>query len=297
MNPDASDAFAVEADPTPPSQMLMPAMRWLLAVAAVLVLLAGTQLFVFTERTDEFFAWTIANPLTAATLGAAYWGSFVIEALAARERLWVNARIAVPTVLLFTLLTLGVTLGHLSLFHLGPDFGFNTRLVTWTWIAIYVTVPVLLIVVSVVQTRRRAADPPRAAPLPAGVRILIAVHAAVLLPLGTWLLVDPSGGANSFWPWELPPLAGRAIGAWMLSLGVAAVHAMIERDRRRLRPAAWGYVAIALLELAALARYPSIADWGSPRTGCYGAFLVSMLAAGVAAVYLGTPWRHRMGSR
>ena len=32
---------------------------------------------------------------------------------------------------------------------------------------------------------------------------------------------------RSFCPWELPSQAGKALGAWMLSLGVAAVHAVI----------------------------------------------------------------------
>ena len=49
-----------------------PGMRRLLYTASVLVLLAGIQLFVFTGRTDSFFAFTIANPLAAAFLGAAY---------------------------------------------------------------------------------------------------------------------------------------------------------------------------------------------------------------------------------
>ncbi|HEX3715780.1 MAG TPA: hypothetical protein VHV09_23510, partial [Trebonia sp.] len=60
---------------------LVPGMRWLLAAAAVLVLLAGFQLFVFTGRTATYFAWTIANPLAAAFLGAGYWASVSIEAL------------------------------------------------------------------------------------------------------------------------------------------------------------------------------------------------------------------------
>jgi hypothetical protein len=51
---------------------LVPGMRWLLFAASVLVLLAGFQLFVFTERTGTFFAWTIANPLAGAFLGAGY---------------------------------------------------------------------------------------------------------------------------------------------------------------------------------------------------------------------------------
>src|SRR5215472_15294794 len=105
-------------------------MRWLLFTAAGLVLLAGIQLFVFTGRTDHFFAWTIANPLAATFLGAAYWASVAIEALAARERLWANARIAVPAVLVFTILTLAATLTHLGQLHLGGRFPIGTQLVT-----------------------------------------------------------------------------------------------------------------------------------------------------------------------
>jgi hypothetical protein len=262
-------------------------MRRLLFVAAALVLLAGTQLFVFSERTAVYFAWTIANPLTAAFLGAAYWGSFLIEVSAARERLWAYARIAVPTVLLFTLLTLAVTLWHLDLFHLGGRFGFNTQLVTWLWIAIYAIVPVLLVIVSVVQTRSPASDPPRTAPLPAWLSALIAVHAIVLLALGTWLLINPLDAARAVWPWQLTPLTGRAIGAWLFSLGVAAAHVLIDRDLRRLRPAAWGYLAIAVFEFVALARYPDVPNWDSAQARCYVVFLLSMLIAGAAAAVHG----------
>src|SRR5215472_368531 len=64
---------------------LIPGMRRLLFTASVLVLLAGIQLFAFTGRTGHFFAWTIANPLSAAFLGAAYWAAVAIEALADRK--------------------------------------------------------------------------------------------------------------------------------------------------------------------------------------------------------------------
>ena len=67
---------------------LVPGMRVLLYVAAVLVLLAGFQLFVFTDRTATYFAWTVRNPLAAAFLGGAYWASVSFEALAARQRIW-----------------------------------------------------------------------------------------------------------------------------------------------------------------------------------------------------------------
>ncbi|HLL65458.1 MAG TPA: hypothetical protein VK453_06870 [Micromonosporaceae bacterium] len=274
----------VAGDEAPAPRELMRGMRLLLLVAAGLVLLAGTQLFVFTERTDEYFAWTIGNPLTAAFLGAAYWGSFVIEALAARERRWADARITVPTVLVFTVLTLAVTLAYLEVFHLGAEYGLNTQVVTWLWIAIYAVVPVLLIVVLVVQLRAPGTDPPRDAPPPRWLFVVIVAQALVMLLLGAWLFLDPLGVAAAVWPWDLTPLTGRAVGAWLLSFGVAASHAVVERDLRRLRPAGWGYLATGALQLAALARYPDVPDGGSPRTWLYVAFLVSMLVVGATAV-------------
>ena len=121
---------------------LLPGMRRLLYVAATLVLLAGFQLFVFTGNTASYFAWTIRNPLGAAFLGAGYWASVAFEALAARQRIWANARIAVPTVLVFTVLTLVATLLHLGQFHLGGQFAISTRAVTWAWIAEHVAMGV-----------------------------------------------------------------------------------------------------------------------------------------------------------
>ena len=208
------------------------------------------------------------------------------------QRRWVDARIAVPTVLVFTVLTLVVTLVHLRLFHLGSRFGAGTQAVTWAWLAIYAVVPVLLAVIAVVQWRRHGADPPRRHPMPRALATLIGVQAVVLLALGATLLVAPLAGAR-LWPWTLTPLTGRAIGAWLFSLGVAAVHALVERDLHRLRPAAWGYLTIAVLEAVALARYPDPVRWGSAAAWCYLAFLASMLVAGVVALVAGRPARAR----
>jgi hypothetical protein len=221
-------------------------MRRLLLTAAVLVLLAGFQLFVFTGRTSTFFAWTIANPLAAAFLGGAYWASVSIEALAGRQRAWADARIAVPAVFVFTVLTLAATLMHLGQFHLGGRFGTGTRLVTVAWIAIYVLVPVLMLVVLAVQARTPGSDPPRSARLPAWLSAVLAGQATVLLGFGVALFAVP-GQAAQLWPWKLTPLVAQATGAWLIALGVAAAHAVLERDARRLRPAAIGYIVLAVL--------------------------------------------------
>src|SRR5437667_4420367 len=240
---------------------LVPGMRRLLYVAAVLVLLAGFQLFVFTDRTASYFAWTIRNPLGAAFLGAGYWASVAFEALAARQRIWANARIAVPTVLTFTVLTLVATLLHLGLFHLGSQFAISTQVVTWAWIAIYVVIPLMMVIILAVQLRTPGGDPPRSAPLPGWAYGLLAGQAAVLLGFGVALFAAPQ--AASWWPWKLTPLLAQATGAWLIGFGVAAAHELAERDARRLFPASVSSVLLAVLQLIALARYPGSFEWSS----------------------------------
>ena len=190
---------------------LTPGMRRLLWIAGFLVFLAGMQLFVFTERTETWFAWTIDVPLTAAFLGAAYWASVSFEWLAAHQQVWAYARIAVPTVLVFTTLTELVTLFHLDLFHLGDTFGISTRIVTWAWIAIYTVVPLCLFALLLGQRKATGADPARV-PLPRWISAILVVHASLMMPLGAYLLISPEN-AMALWPWPLTPLTGRAAGA------------------------------------------------------------------------------------
>ena len=267
---------------------LAPGMRRLLFTASVLVLLAGIQLFVFTGQTDHFFAFTIANPLAAAFLGAAYWAAVAIEALAGRQALWANARIAVPAVLVFTVLTLAVTLTHLGQLHLGGRFAAGTQIVTVAWIAIYVLVPVLMLILLAVQARTPGADPPRSAGLPAWLYAVLAAQAIVLLGLGIALFAAP-GQAAPLWPWKLTPMMAQATGAWLISLGVAAGHALLERDARRLRPAAVGYILLAVLLSIALARYPHQFEWRSASGIVYLIFLVTMLLTGAVGLARGLP--------
>jgi hypothetical protein len=258
---------------------LAPGIRRLLFTASVLVLLAGIQLFVFTGQTSHFFAFTIANPLAAAFLGAAYLAAVPIEALAARQARWANARIAVPAVLVFTVLTLAVTVTHLGQLHLGARFETGTRIVAVAWIAIYVLVPALMLILLVRQAHTPGADPPRSAGLPAWLCAVLAAQAVVLLGLGAALFAAP-GPAAALWPWKLTPMMAQATGAWLISLGVAAGQALLERDARRLRPAAAGSILLAVLLAIALARYPHQFAWRSASGTVYLIFLATMLLTG-----------------
>ena len=258
---------------TPVIRPLTAAMRRMLLVASALVLIVGMQLFVLPEQTNRYFAWTINPPLTAAFLGAAYWASLVLELLAARQRIWAYARVAVPAVMLFTTLMLVATLLHLDRFHLDSPFG-------WAWVAVYLVVPPIMLAVFVHQLRVPGSDPPRQAPLSSLLRLVLGLHAAILLVFGGGLFLMPQVTA-SLWPWMLTPLTGRAVGAWLLALGFAAAHLNWENDWERSRVAMVGYAALGGLELVALARYAGALDWSGAGAWVYLLFLLSVLAVGL----------------
>lgn len=253
--------------------------RWILLVASVLVFLVGIQLFVMTEMTDTFFAWTIQSPLTAAFLGAAYWASFTMEFFASRQENWAFARIAVPAVLVFTAVTLVVTVVHFDLFHFDAP-SMMTSFLAWSWLFVYAVVPPIMIVLLFRQVRTSGVDPQRLRRLPGWFRGLLWCHAVLLLPIGVALLVAPEFTAQ-IWPWPLTPLTGRAIGAWLVGLGIAAVHALGENDWKRIQPATMSYVVFAGLELVAVARYPGEVAWDTPAAWIYLLFLFSALVVGV----------------
>jgi hypothetical protein len=283
-----------EGSPHPDARPLTGGMRRLLLVASVLVFIIGIPLFLLSGQTDRYFAWTISVPLTAAFLGAGYWSSFFIEFVAARERVWANSRVAVPAVFVFTALTLVATLIHLDLFHLGDSFAAITRIGTWTWMAVYVSVPILLAALWVIQLRLPGGDPPRRVPMSGLVRLPIYLLAAGILAVGVALFVAPLG-TGVLWPWELTPLTGRAVGAWLIGLGVAAAHMAWERDWRRVLPVSTMFAVFGALELVVLLRFLRGVDWGGARAWIYLLFLLSMLAVGLYGLYASrTPTRGRV---
>ncbi len=253
-------------------------MRWLLYAASCLVFLAGFQLFILTEYTDRYFAWTITPPITAAFLGGAYWASVAVELIAAREHFWARARIAIPAVWLFTTLTLIVTLLQLDKFHFNsPDL--IPRFAAWFWLAIYAGVPIAILLTLVVQRRISGGDPLRQSHFPTWLRFMLPVQGGIMLIVGAALFVAPST-TISIWPWKLTLLTGRAIGAWLLAIGVASFHAIWENDLLRIRPLGGGFAVIALLEIVAMLRYPQNLDWSLPQTWVYLIFTLTVFVVG-----------------
>ncbi|HUK49466.1 MAG TPA: hypothetical protein VLV18_00400 [Terriglobales bacterium] len=261
-------------------------MRWLLRTAGFLVLLAGFQLFILTEFTDQYFAWTIKPFITAAFLGGGYFASCLLEFLASRRGKWVEARIAVPAVFTFTTLTLIATLLHLDRFH------FNSPSVlawfaAWFWLAIYATVPLAMLVMWILQHRLSKRDEKSSTSLPVALRFLLAAQSVIMLVWGVSLFVDPSYSMAS-WPWMLTPLTSQAIGAWLIGIGVLAAHTFIENQFSRVRIALISFLAFGILEIIALIRYPGSFDWSEVSGRVYLALVGSMLLTGLFSMKSGS---------
>ena len=282
--PRHTDITVTEPGSAPIIRPLTKWMRLLLYAASLLVFLAGLQLTVFSEQTATFFAWTIGPPpaspfITAAFLGAAYWAAVPVEVIAARQSTWAAARIAIPAIWLFTTLTLVVTLVHFDKFHFNSPIP-SAKGSAWFWLGIYAGVPVAMLLTTWHQVRVPGGDPPRGRPFPRWLRTLLLGEGAGMLAFGGGLLVAPLV-IGSAWPWTLTALTGRAIGAWLVGIGFAAVHASWENDVSRTRPLEGGYAVFAILQLVAIARYPGDLHWDAPAAWLYLAFLLSILFIGL----------------
>jgi len=249
-------------------------MRLVLLATSGLVLLAGFQLFVLTEQTDRYFAWTIQPPLTAAFLGAGYWAGFPLVFLACRERSWSRARIAIPAVWLFTTLTLLATMLHLDRFHLNSADA-TASFAAWFWLAIYILISPAMLVLLIRQLRMPGVDAPRQAPYPTWLRLTLSLQSAVMIGIGIGLFVAPQLVA-SIWPWKLTQLTGQAVGAWFVGVGVFTGHLAKENDFA-LKAGMVSFATFGLLQSLALGRYVNDLEWVKPMTWVYIAIVISVL--------------------
>lgn len=87
-----------------------------------------------------------------------------------------------------------------------------------------------------------------------------------------------------FWPWGLTALTGRAIGAWVFSIGIIAIQALFEHDWERLQPFTASYTLLVVMQLLALLRFPGEIDWTAPAGWIYVLFLLSFGVVGLDGV-------------
>jgi hypothetical protein len=250
----------------------------LVGLFLALTLLSALSLYVAAQETERLFAWTINPPLSAAFLGAGYASGFVLIVLTMRERIWARARIAYATVCVFVWVTLLATLLHLDRFHLSATEAWP-RFFAWLWLVVYIVVPPWMAALLFAQHRAAGRDPEVTRPVPTGLAAALVLQTVVLSSAGVALVVAPTRVAE-LWPWELTPLTGRAIGAWLLALGFAAGLAVHEKDLSRLRAAALTYVCFGVLQAGGLVRFSDDVDWDHAATWVYVGGLAAITISG-----------------
>ena len=94
-----------------------------------------------------------------------------------------------------------------------------------------------------------------------------------------------SESTDRLFAWTIePPLTARAVGAWLLALTAGLVVTLWENDWTRIRVAAPTYVAMALLQFVALARYSDTLDWSGLGAWLYVGYLASVLLLGLYGI-------------
>lgn len=256
-----------------------PWFRNVFLLGCFLSFIAGIQLFVLSEQTETYFAWTIKSPLTAATLGGFYFGSMTFGLLSGREKLWARVRGPALGLLVFTTVSLAATLLHLDKFHFGSQ-NWLTLAATYSWLAIYFLLPPLLLLTMLLQRRLPGSDPERTGKFPAWFRGLLALHGTAGTFVAFALFFFPQA-VTPFWPWALTPLTARAIAAWLISFGALDLYTCLENDWRRAEVTSVSFIVSAVFGGIALARYAGEASLVGVGGIGYILYLAFMLGFGI----------------
>ena len=251
------------------TRTVAPVVRLGLGVLTVALLLVGLPPAVAPGSTDRLFSWTIDVPLTAAFLGACYWTAALFTWLAVRERVWARVRPVLPGILVAGTLILVATLVHLDTFAMETWRG-------WIWVILYAGLPPGVVLLLALQRGQPGTDPPVERPMARWATLAFALGGAALLAVGAALYVFPGDTASS-WPWPLTELTARMIGAWLAAIGATLVAVVRERDWTRVTAAMIYLAAVAVAQLATLARHPGTVEWDTAAAWLYVASCVALL--------------------
>jgi hypothetical protein len=255
-------------------------MHVLLYVLTALTFVVGTQLVVLADHTEQFFSWTIAVPMSAAFVGAGFWGAAVVVFWCARQRTWALGRVVVPTVAVVATMLLVATVQNLEAFH---------GLLGLAWIEVYALFPPILAAITIMQLAVPGDDGRPPAPLAPALRATLAAQAVVAIAAGVLLYTSSPSVAESVWPWPLTDLTSKAIGTWLMGTGVTCAVVAALDDRAAAPGWALAQMAFGGALLFGLLRFGGDVDFGEVSAWLIVAFFVSMIASGAAAA--ATAWR------
>jgi hypothetical protein len=226
--------------------------------------------------TEQHFAWTIQPPVTAMLLGSAYAGGIWFFVQVAVARRWHRVRHGFPAVLVFATLLAVATFVHWDRFHFG-------HISFITWVALYVTTPVLVLVAIILNLREDDRMPEEDdVAIPAPWRYVLALVGAAATITGLVLFLVPTLLIDA-WAWDVTPLTARIVGAVLTLPGMVNVW-MLWDDRwsafRRVFQAQ--LVSLACILIAMAVRWSDL-HWERPSAWLFAIGIV--VSAIVYAVF------------
>ena len=253
---------------------VLPYTRVVAYVIIPFLVVAAFLLLVLPGGTEQHFAWTINPPVTAMLLGSAYAGGIWFFVQVASQRQWHRVRHGFPAVLVFASLLAAATFLHWDRFHFG-------HVSFITWVVLYVTTPVLVLMAIVLELREddgtREADD---VTIPGLWRYVLALVGAVASVTGLVLFVVPSL-LIGVWAWEVTPLTARIVGAVLTLPGMVNIWMLWDSRWSAFRRVFQAQlVSLACIVLAIVVRFADL-EWDRPA-----AWLFTIGIAVSAAVYL-----------
>ena len=270
-----------------------PALRIWFCITASVVILGGVQLYLLTENTEKYFAWTIAVPISAAVLGAFYFTGAPLLFLYAAQKSWARTRAILPGMFVFVTMILIMTLTHLDEFHLQSDDPGSAVTSAIIWLVLYIVEPPALALLYLLQRRQPGTDAPVVEPLPNWLRAYFGAVGVLFVVLGIALFLLPATMAD-IWPWPLAELSSMAFGSWFTGLGlVMAFTTILENDLDRLFPVSTGYAILGALHVVAIVRYSGDVDFGNVLAWIDVVLFASLVIVGIYGAVLSSRLRSR----
>jgi hypothetical protein len=251
-------------------------MHVLLYVLTALTFVVGTQLLVLADHTDRFFAWTIGVPMSAAFIGAGFWGAAVVVFWCARQRDWALGRVVVPTVAIVVTMLLVATLQNLEQFH---------GLIGLAWIEVYALFGPVLGAVTIMQLAKPGVDRHSGDRLNPALRLALALQAVIAIVVGLLLFGSSPSLAESLWPWDLTDLTSKAVGTWLVGTGATCAVVALLDDRAAAPGWALAQIAFGVALLFSLVRFSGDVDFGEPGAWLVIAYFSAMIATGSYAAW------------
>lgn len=252
---------------------------FLVAAAFLLIVLPG--------GTEQHFAWTIDPPITAMLLGSAYAGGIWFFSQVARQRRWHRVRHGFPAVLLFASLACAATFLHWDRFHFG-------HVSFITWVVLYVTTPLLVLVAMVLQRGEDDGAPETDdVTIPSPWRYVLALVGAAASATGLVLFAVPALFIDT-WAWDVTPLTARIVGAVLTLPGLVNVWMLWDDRWSAFR---WVFqaqlVSLACILLAVAVRFGDLA-WERPSAPL---FAIGIVVSAVVYVVFYTSLERRRRAR